>query len=146
MAYGIVPPETDTITLSDGDTITIKTRLNTGELRAVLKRSRSESPSAAALDQLEYAYQLVVAHLVDWASPSGRWPPIKGEPESVRLALIDALDHDDYIAIKNAVVAHVHRIGEAREAAKKKTDGTPTSASISPLPSVADGVLTGSVP
>lgn len=142
MAFETVLPETETLTLPGGDTITIKRRLNTGELRAVLKRSRSASTDG--VDGIDYGFYLTVAYLVDWFSPSGTFPPIKGADDNLKIATINGIDPDDYTPVKDAIVAHVARVSREREDAKKKTAGTPTSVPTSPLPSAAVGELIGS--
>jgi hypothetical protein len=113
-------------------------------VRALLQRSRAAA-AGAPVDPLEYGFQLTVAHLLDWHTTGDAWPAIAGATDDLRASILNALDPDDYAAIKDAIVDHVAQMAVAREAEKKTLSGTPTSEPISPLPSAAGGVLTGFV-
>jgi hypothetical protein len=146
MAYGLVPPERVTLTLPDGSTLTIKKRLNSGEVRALMQRTRSAAGDGQ-VDALEYAFQLTVAYLLDWTTPTGAWPPIGSDQDaSLRSGILNALDPDDYIAIKNAIQDHVARMAVERESEKKTIpSGEPASSVTSLLLSGSGGGTSGSL-
>lgn len=125
-----VPPEVDVVPLAlNGDTITLKRRLNHGE--AVQARARMFPRNADGTiqrDPARYQEQLVLAYLVDWnLTDNGRAVPLRGLPDADRLSTLNALDDDDFLEIVAAVEAHTQRQAEAREAEKKTQAGASAS-------------------
>lgn len=141
MGFRIVQGDVVRLPLSGGKTITVKQRLTTGEERAHLKRSRVNG----ALDYVEHGFSMVVAYLLDWASPDGVAPDIRGADEATVIATLNALDPDDFIEVKTAIEAHVVAMVKEREEEKKTIrTGAPASSAISALPSDLAGAMTTS--
>lgn len=142
MGFRIVRPDVAVLPLSNGKTITVRRRLNTGEERTLLKRSRSAD---GRHDSLEYGFWTVVAFLLDWASPNDLPPVIRGADEATVIATLEALDPDDFIEIKAAIEAHVKAMVKEREDEKKTVTATSNAEPTSPLPSEQVGQLASSV-
>lgn len=133
MASRFARPDTCLLTLANGDTLTVKRRLNNLEGRTM--RARKAIPS------LEEP-ALVMAYLVDWSIAER---PIAGKSDTELGQTLDAMDDDAFDEVYQAIAAHERAMKAERDAAKKALGGTPTSAAISPSPSDADGPLTTSV-
>lgn len=117
MGFRVVRPEVDVLPLSNGKTITVKRRLNTGEERALLKRSRAVDGSH---DQFEYAFQAVVAYLLDWSAPDAS-PAIKDVDEATLIATLNSIEANDFLEIQEAINKHRAAYVAARADEKKTT-------------------------
>ena len=143
-ASWFVRPSTRRLPLSEEQWLLVKQRLTTGEYRAHLKRS-----SAVGLDgirrvnSIDHALSLLVAYLVDWSL--AEQATITGASEAALIAVLEALDPDRFDEIYRAIEAHEAAMAAEREQEKNATAGEKGSAAISPSPSAAAGVLSGSV-
>lgn len=143
-----VHPFTDTLTLPNGDTLTVRRRLNVGEQRESFAACSTivdtgEGQVERKIDPLLVGRARLAAYLVDWYSAEDPAPSIRDLDLAGRLAVLDNLEPDDLHALKAAVDAH-----EARQVAarleEKKTGPTTHADPISRSPSDAVGVSTGS--
>lgn len=142
-----VPPAVKTLTISHGDTLTVKQRLNTGEQRAAFARmSMATANGDLKVNPLEMGIGLVVAYLVDWSlvDDHGRLVVIRDQPPEVVQAAVDALDPESFAEIKAAIQAHDAGVLEAREQEKNDQDGANGSSVISPSPGSVTGDTSGS--
>jgi pectin methylesterase-like acyl-CoA thioesterase len=147
MAYSrFVRPETVTLPISGGDTLTVKRRLTHGERTAAYQRMYVfDAAGTATRTSLTAEMAMVLAYLVDWTlTDEGRPVPIKGQPLEDVEAALNALDDLDYAEISAAIQAHEVAMLLERQA-QKKTAGLPPSRPISESPSAADGHSTTSV-
>jgi len=126
MGIRFITPETITLPLSDGDSITIKKQLSHGERDAMFKLARDRENLRTAE---------VVAYLVTW---SARIPYALDMTEQERVDIINGLDADSFDEIQAALVAHID--GERK---KKQTTGNGSSA-ISTSPAAVIGATSGS--
>jgi hypothetical protein len=112
-----VTPETKTLTLEGGDTVTVKARLSHGEHVAMYARTYREKPDGSpGVDYLATGDALVLAYLVDWSAE----PSLRGLSDDERGDLIRNLDQASFLEIKRAIEAHENRVA-AEDAALKKT-------------------------
>lgn len=130
------------------DTITVKKRLNAGELRAQIAKSyRPDGPEGTMVySRLHSGLALVAAYLVDWSltDDEGERVPIRGLSYDDMVRTVDSLDPDDFTELKTVVEAHEAAMDKER-AQEKKLPGGPTTASATlPLPSELVGASTGS--
>jgi hypothetical protein len=132
-------PDTATLSISRGDTLTVKRRLNAGESRRL--RAMEAAPTMAEPG-------VVMAYLVDWTikDDTGHRVPIRGVEAMAFASALDALDEDAFDEIYAAVAAHRAAMQAERAAEKNAPDGETTSAATSPSRSVAAGPLTRSAP
>jgi len=129
MGIRFITPETVTLPLSDGDSITIKKRLSHGERDAMLARMRADDGKDLRAAEL-------AGYLVAWSSPV---PYSLELPEDERIATINALDADSYDEMRDALRAHLN----AHEEEKKRRTGATGSGPISSSPVALAGVTSG---
>lgn len=128
MGIEFVTPETITLPLSDGDSVTIKKRLTHGERDAMFKLAR-ESGSLRNAELLAY--------LIKW---SGRIPYALHMPEQERIDIVNGLDPDSFDEIQNALKVHL----DAQAEEKKLRNGGNASSQISPSVASISGPMTTS--
>lgn len=126
---------TTTLTLSNGDHLTIKRQLNAGEQRAAYAQIyKTTADGRLRPDPLDSGKALIEAYLIDWdlcdddgvpvvIRPHKHQPP---DPLLVRAAL-DDLSYPDFVELKEAIEAHEQRVLAERE--EKKSD--PVGATVS---------------
>ena len=133
-----VRPDTTTLTLTNGDTLVVKCRLNYGEARKL--RGMQDLPT---LKQLA----VVVSYLLDWSlkDDSGQRVSIADLSPTEMVNRLDALEDDSFDEIFDAIAAHIDRMQAERDQEKNARDGATESSAISPSPSAAAGELIGSV-
>lgn len=138
-----VTPEPCRLTLSDGQFIDIKKRLNHGETEDMYARM---SPDGERLDRRAVRTAKVFAYLMGWSLTKGGTPVSMALelPEQTRLDTIRALDPDRFSEIHAAIETHVQAMAEERAAQKKILSGSPAAAAISPSPSAVVGASAGS--
>jgi hypothetical protein len=129
MASWFIRPETVTLPISDGITITVRKRLTAGELRARIVRSSVVDP-ATGLDRVNWMQinlSKVSAYLLDWTVPddSGSVVPIRGISVQELETILDLLEPERFAAIHNAIDAHETAM-QAQRAEEKKTAGENT--------------------
>lgn len=144
MPPGMHAPESVRIDLPRGDWVLVKKRLTAGEMRrsfALMVREESGS-----VDPLMVGVNKVLTYLVDWSVTDMHDRPlvIRDQPPDRVLAILDALDHDCYQEVKDAVDAHEAAMTREREAEKKRIrDGGTRSSATSESPVSSAGVTTG---
>lgn len=144
----VVLPNTTTLQISRGDWIVIRTQLNAGENKRMLKRGTVQTGAERHIDLFDAGTAKLIAYLLDWslAGPNGAVIPIRGLDEAAIENTIDSIDPDSYTEILRAIEAHERRFADAREAEKKTIPGGETTSEVTSIsPSVAGGVLSGSV-
>lgn len=136
MSSRFVRPETTILRISNGDTLTVKRRLNAVDSRRL--RAMEGLPTLAEA-------ALVIVYLVDWSlvDDAGKRVVIAGESATTLANSLDNLDEDAFDEIYAAISAHVQAMKMEREAEKKMVAMTGAEA-ISPSPSIAIGASTGS--
>lgn len=116
-----VRPETVTLPLSDGDSITVRRWLSEGEQRESYSRMYREGPRGLQVHPAEVSIAMVIAYLVDWTltDDEGRQVIIRDQPVDVVRAALDALYPVDFAELREAIQAHEDRELEARRQEKK---------------------------
>lgn len=144
-----VRPDTVTLPLSNGDTITVKKRLNAGEQRARFARMyQAGANGGLTVDPMQVGMPIITAYLVDWTftDDAGRKVPIAGVSADDLTSVIDSLDVDSFREIRMAIEAHeAAQVAESEDAKKKTRTGANGSEATSPSPSVSAGTSPGSV-
>lgn len=131
-----VSPETRVLTLPNGDTLVVKKRLNRGEQAEVFEHLRSATGSSAGLS-------VVLGYLVDWQLQEKNTPLLHLTwPE--KTLVLNAMDPEDFIEVRNTIEAHIERVQAERDAAKKALAGATPSPATSPSPSSSAGATSGS--
>lgn len=129
-----VLPQVEVIPISDGDTITVKRRLNSGEERELVSRAVIDAPDGRRLiDGPLHTRSVVVAYLLDSTVPE--LVGIGEKTPEDRGAVLDALDPDDFSEIAKAIAVHETKVQAERNARKNGQGGAMTSSAISPSPS-----------
>jgi hypothetical protein len=121
-----VKPDVTTLTLADGDVLTVKVRLTYGERSDAFEHverewildangTRTRVPKPGSL-----AVEMVIAYLVDWTlKEDGTIVPYRGLTHDQQVATLRALDPDAFRDISDAIDAHVSWV--QTEDAEKKT-------------------------
>ena len=97
MSCRIVIPDVATLPLSEGDTLTVKERLTSGEERRMIRRGVTyTSDGERHFDPVEAGVSKILAYLVDWTfrGRDGRVIPIADAAPAVVEAALDLLDSD----------------------------------------------------
>lgn len=142
-----VSPQPITLSLSKGDTITVRKRLNYGEQRAMFARMYIAGVDGdLKTNPMGIGLSTVLAYLLDWSfvDDQGKKVVIKEKPIEHVLAVLDALDPESFTEIRTAIEQHEIAIEKEREAEKNAQDGEKTAPAISPSPSGAAGASSGS--
>jgi hypothetical protein len=127
-----VQPETRTLTLASGATLTVKRHLTAFERRR--ERAMRAHPTLAEPG-------LVMAYLLDWSLPE---MSIAGKSYEDLGTALDALHDDVFDDIYAAIKAHETAMVAERAAEKNGQGGVTPSPAISPSLVTSAGVLTGS--
>ena len=141
-----VAPQTDILTLGNGDTLVVRRRLNIGEQRESYRVcselvEQEDGTVKRIPDPHRIGLAKVAAFLVDWNLAVDD-APIRGLDLAQRVALVDNLDPDDFYEIKDVIDVHEAATAAARLDEKKTLSGEPNAPAISALPSVPAGPLT----
>ena len=121
--------DTRTLTLSDGETLTVKARLTHGEVQAMFARMYAvQDGKPVSLPQSTDA--MIVAYLVDWSAKDeqGRPVSLRGLSPSEVQDRLDALEHDGVLEIRDAIKQHEQAMREEVSALKKTAAGETASA------------------
>jgi len=129
-----VRPETTTLSLSGGDTITVRKRLTAGEARARTERwtEQVEDPLTGGVKLVprltRAGLATITAYLLDWTltDDAGRLVDLHGIGQAELEAIVDNLDGDAFAEIRLAIEAHEEAMRAERDA-QKKTDGPSAS-------------------
>lgn len=142
-----VKPEPHRLTLSDGQYIDIKKRLNHGETEDMYARWApfvTAGSDDTLLDRREVRTAKVLAYLLGWSLTDDEGAPAPMSPVipyPERLDTIRSLDPDRFDEIHKAITTY-----EAEYAAKKKAQaGANGSSPISPSPVAVTGATSGSL-
>lgn len=146
MGNRFVRPSTTILTISDGDTLTVKTRLTHGERSDSYARQYTTSDEGKlTLIPGQIKLSMVTAYLVDWSltDAAGQIVPIFQEPVAAVEAALNTLSPEDFDEVYAAIAAHERKLlaERAQEKKQRMTDDAATSR----LRSVAGGASTGSV-
>jgi len=120
--------DTRTLTLSDGDTLTVKARLTHGEVQAMFARMYGiQDGQTIILPQSADA--LIVAYLVEWSAKDeqGRPVSLRGLSPSEVQDRLDALEHDGVLEIRAAIKEHEQAMRDEVAALKKTAGGATAS-------------------
>jgi hypothetical protein len=131
-----VRPETVTLKLSGGDTLTVRKRLTAGEARARVERWTETDPVTGELRAkvTRGGLATITAYLVDWTltDDAGRLVDLRGLPAAELEGILDNLESESFTEIRQAIEAHELAVLAEREA-QKKTAGPSASDPTSPL-------------
>lgn len=143
----VVQPEVTVLKISDGDTITVRRRLNEGEHRTMLGRQYHENADGKLKTNLfQIGIAEILAYLVDWSlvDEDGKVIEIRDKPIDVVASTLDSLSPEDVREIREAVNAHVEAMDKERSASKKTPDGETKLPAISPSLDGTAGAMSGS--
>jgi hypothetical protein len=134
MGSWFVKPETERVSLPDGQWLDLKKRLNAGDDRRrmtmVIKEFRQDGRYTPDPEMVGKADVLI--YLVDWSLRDDAGSKVKIDTEGAKASAIDSLDPDKFKVIADAVEAHAKAMEAERDASKKSTDGESASSATSP--------------
>jgi hypothetical protein len=118
-----VRPETLTLTISDGDTLTVKRRLNSGEERALFARMYTAGANGQLkVNPFQTGIAIVTAYLLDWSlTDDGKRVAIADLSVDALTRVLDGLDPTTYGEIRQAIEAHDNAVREERAIASDLT-------------------------
>ena len=147
MGSRVVRPDTDTLSISDGDWILVKKRLNHGEQQAAFEHRFVSDSSGQRVNLALAGMENITAYLLDWSLTGldGQLLVIKGQPLDVVEGHLNRIEPESVVEIRDAIDAHVRAQAVARAEEKKLRTGGSADARISPLPSAVAGASSGSV-
>ena len=121
----IVRPDTVTLPISEGDTITIKRRLSAGDRLDALQRMYRDTDRGRLWDPVQSGMALMLAYLVDWTlvNEDGSRLSIAGKSPTELEAILRLLYFEDFAEIRDAINAHDDAMA-AERAEQKKTLST----------------------
>ena len=144
----IVEPESIRLTISDGDYIDVKKRLNHGEYDDHLARiAPYQTPGEPIrMETRQIRTSKVLAYLLGWSltHKSKPIPMAPDMPENARLDVLNSLDRQTFTEIHQAISAHEDKSDAEAEAAKNGQGGGNGSSAISPSLGPVAGVTSGS--
>jgi hypothetical protein len=123
-----VRPQTKTITLANGDQLTVRERLSAGEARAYFARQyEPNSVGGWRRNLLMGDAAMIVAYLLDWTltDDQGTRVEIRDLSPADLQQVVDSLDTESFKEIHAAIEAHENAMLLARDAEKKTAGGTP---------------------
>jgi hypothetical protein len=132
MSSRFVRPDTAVLTISRGDTLIVKRRLNAGEQRARFARmSLSGVDGSLNVNRLQVGLATITAYLLDWSLTDDSQRPvvIRDLSEPDLAAKLDALDPESFSEIREAIEAHEAAM-EAERAVEKKLSATPSTSNL----------------
>lgn len=146
MGSRFVRPSTTLLTLANGDTLTVKTRLTHGERSAAEARRYDVVEGKMVLRPERITTVIVSMYLIDWTltDERGERVPIFQESLDTIERILGSLSEEDFDEIFYAIQAHERAQDAAREQEKKRSSASGASPT-SPSPSVPAGELIGSV-
>jgi hypothetical protein len=118
-----VRPERVTLPLSDGDTITIRRRLDNGERRAMFARMYQAGVTPLKVDPMKTGLGMIVGYLLDWTlvDEDGQKVIIADLSADELAVVLDHLESPDFTEIKEAIERHVEADEAALEEKKRMT-------------------------
>ncbi len=142
MGSRFVRPDTTVLKISDGDTLTVKRRLTSGEQRACYARMYLAGVDGQLrVNPMETGLALVTAYLVDWSltDDADTRVEIRGASIDELTSILNNLDHESFVEIKQAIEAHEVAMVVERTEEKKRMAGATNGLAISPSRSGPDG-------
>jgi hypothetical protein len=131
----IVMPEVVRISISDGDWIEVKKRLNYGEKvaasAALIQDMHGDGRITPRVDMMAGTAQ-VLAYLVDWSLVDTTDKRIAIDTDARKLAAVKMLDEATMREIETAITAHREQMERESEAQKNGQAGESASSTISP--------------
>lgn len=143
-----VRPDTTILSISEGDTLVVKTRLNSGEQRdAYARMYRAGLDGSLKVNPFQTGLAMMTAYLVDWSlrDDDGMHVPIKGLSLQELEATLNGLDPDSFAEIRQAIEAHERAQNDQRAEEKKLRAGVNGDGPTLSSPSGVVGALSGSV-
>jgi hypothetical protein len=121
-----VKPEVVTLPLSQGDSLTVRKRLNYGEQSAAFDRMYlAGADGKARVNPLRVGIETVLAYLLDWTlTDDGKPVVVKGKPREEVEAVLRNLEPETFGEIRAAVDAHIEAQAAEREQEKARPFGT----------------------
>lgn len=146
MPSRVVRPETKTLSISGGDWVLVKKRLNHGEQQASFARRYLADAGGHRVNLQLVGMEKVTAYLLDWSLTDLEEHPlvIKSQPIETVEAALNAIDPESFVEIRDAIEAHEVAMALARAAEKNDPGGEKESPAISPSPDAAAGATSGS--
>jgi hypothetical protein len=144
----VVEPASLTLSISNGDWLRVRKRLNAGEHKRKVKRGVVHTADGPHVDTVEAGTATILAFLLDWSLTDLQGEPllIARQPPDVVEAALDLIDPDSYVEILRAIEAHEIAMEAERDAQKKIRNGDRTSSPPSSSPAPAASPSTGSAP
>jgi len=142
-----VTPDIKVLKISQGDTLTVKRRLNSGEQRAMFARMVMAGVDGTQhINHLQIGISKILAYLVDWSlvDKEGNLVVIRDQPVEVVTSALDGLDPDSYAEIRTAIEAHETATEAEADAIKNGKGGAIESSATSPSPDSSAGDTNGS--
>ncbi len=140
-------PDVTILKISNGDTLTVKRRLNAGETRHALSEMSIQSEDGELrVNRLKIGFATVLAYLVDWSvtDDTGALVEIRGKGHEHIASILDALETESYEEIRDAIQAHDVAARVESEKKKAARAGGNGSSAISTSPAPATGESSGS--
>lgn len=142
MGSRFVRPETTVLNISNGDTLTVRRRLSTGEQRAAFARMYlANSDGDFKVNPIVVGPAMILSYLVDWTltDETGAVVPIRGASLDELASILDTLDTESFAEIRVAIEQHDAAIRIDREEKKTIPTGANGSGPISDSPLPLDG-------
>ena len=132
----ILEPETERLTISDGDFLDVKKRLNYGEHDDYLARlAPHQVPGEPVqMNTKNLRTSKVIAYLLGWSlTQKGKPIPYSIDmPEQARVDVVNSLDRESFKEIYDAIDTHEDKSNAEAAAAKNGKGGVIESPAISP--------------
>lgn len=143
-----VRPEVKVLKLSNGDTLTVKRHLNSGEQRDAFAAmaTASEDGNLLRVNRLKVGRAMILAYLLDWSftDDDGKLVEIRDMGPDVIGAAVDDLWPDDFDEVREEIEKHDGESRAERERRKNGSDGETKLSATSPSPSISAGDTSGS--
>ncbi len=123
----IVKPDVVRVSLSEGDFLDLKKRLNTGEYRTMVTAQYQTTSDKLAINLEQMGLSKVMAYVVGWSFVN-----FDGQPLAFSEGAIRSMDPDVFREVLEAVDAHEDAQDAARVTEKNAKDGASASSAISP--------------
>jgi hypothetical protein len=104
----LVPPTTTRLSLTGGDTLTVKQQLTAGDTLDLFDRAGDVSKGVAGLSPIKVGVGLVLAYVVDWSlvDPQGRLLPWRDAGLPERETMLRGLTFEKFSELLAVVTQH----------------------------------------
>jgi hypothetical protein len=143
-----VRPELTTIKISQGDTLTVKRRLNAGEERELFSRLYIAGlDGELKANPFQTGLAMALAYLLDWSltDDEGKLVVIRDLGPEALTSVLNGLTPEDFAEVRTAIEKHASAAQVARAQEKKVRDGETALSVTSSSPSAVTGPTTTSV-